>query len=221
MKLHEDKKEFKRLISIVALSYGLPEKAIERDYFIVELLSNLEKSEYNDVCIFKGGTSLSKGYPGSIERFSEDIDLTFLGMNLNNNRCDKMLKRIEQTIIGQFNFEKINDERNQRNKSSNVWFDDYDKKIKLEIGSQIKPDPYIKKEIKSYIHEYLEKFNLTNGIIKYNLRSIFINILCIERTFIDKVMAIKRHAICNNLSEKVRHIYDVHRLLKVDAIKDF
>ena len=53
------------------------------------------------------------------------------------------------------------------------------------------------------------------------MRSIFINILGIERTFIDKVMAIKRHAICNNLSEKVRHIYDVHRLLKVDAIKDF
>ena len=78
MKLHEEKEEFKKLIAIVAAFYGLPEPAIERDYYIVELLYNLEKSEFNDLCIFKGGTSLNKGYPGSIERFSEDIDLTFL-----------------------------------------------------------------------------------------------------------------------------------------------
>lgn len=221
MKLHEEKEKFKELIALVAAFYGLPEPAIERDYYIVELLQNLEKSEFNDFCIFKGGTSLSKCYPGSIERFSEDIDLTFLGMDLNNNECDKILKKIEKTIIGTFNSEKIINERNQRNKSSNVWFDDYNKKIKLEIGSQIKPDPYSKKEIKSYIFEYLEKFNLTETIIRYDLKSIFINTLSIERTFIDKVMAIKRHAICNNLTEKVRHIYDVHCLLKMDEIKVF
>ena len=82
MKLHEYQEEFRQLITIVAADMHLPESAIERDYFIVLLLKNLADSEYAEQCVFKGGTSLSKCYPGSIERFSEDIDLTFLGMDL-------------------------------------------------------------------------------------------------------------------------------------------
>lgn len=77
MKLHEFPSEFRDLISIVALRKHLPESAVERDYYIVLLLKNLADSEYADKCVFKGGTSLSKCYPGSIERFSEDIDLTY------------------------------------------------------------------------------------------------------------------------------------------------
>ena len=137
MKLHEDKEVFKNLISVTATLYYLPETAVERDYFIVELLYNLQKSEFNELCVFKGGTSLSKAYPGSINRFSEDIDLTFLGMDYGNNKTDKMLKKIEKTIIGDYNYEKIIIERNQRNKSSNVWYDDYNKKIKLEIEAKL------------------------------------------------------------------------------------
>ena len=37
MKLHEEKEEFKELIALVAAFYGLPEPAIERDYYIVEI----------------------------------------------------------------------------------------------------------------------------------------------------------------------------------------
>ena len=98
MKLHEYQEEFKTLISIVASKLHIPESAVERDYYIVFLLKKLENSDYADKCVFKGGTLLSKCYPGSIERFSEDIDLTFLGMDLSDNVCDKNIKRIE-TII--------------------------------------------------------------------------------------------------------------------------
>ena len=150
MNLHENKKDFKELITIVASKRNLPESAIERDYFIVLLLSNLENSEFVSQCVFKGGTSLSKCYPNSIERFSEDIDLTFLGMDKSNKYCDKHIKRIESVMTNGFNTEKINSDRNDRNKSMYVWFDDYDKKIKLEIGSNVKPDPYSSKTLKSF-----------------------------------------------------------------------
>lgn len=43
-------------------------------------------------------------------------------------------------------------------------------------------------------------FDLIN---KYELKKIQINVLNIERTFIDKVMAIKRHAICGTLKKKL------------------
>ena len=120
MKLHEFQTEFKDLITIVANKMHLPESAIERDYYIVMLLKNLADSEYAEKCVFKGGTSLSKCYPGSIERFSEDIDLTFLGIDESDKVCDKAIKRIEKIMTVGADTEKIDAERSNRSKSMYV-----------------------------------------------------------------------------------------------------
>ena len=71
MRLHEQKDDFADVIEITAHWIGIPAAAVKRDYFIVMMLQKLEQSEYADKCVFKGGTSLSKCYPGSIARFSE------------------------------------------------------------------------------------------------------------------------------------------------------
>ena len=221
MKLHEYQYEFKDLISIVASKLHIPESAVERDYYIVLLLKNLENSEYADKCVFKGGTSLSKCYPGSIERFSEDIDLTFLGMELSDKVCDKSIKQIEAIMTADAQTDKITAERSNRSKSMYVWFANEDNKIKLEIGSSVRPDPYSKKTLKSYIHEFLEEQGAEDDIQKFELTSVTLNVLHIERTFIDKIMSVKRHAICESLDKKVRHIYDVTRLFTLPEIQDF
>ena len=153
MLLHNYPNEFKDLVAIVADQMHLPESAIERDYYIAYLLKNLVDSEYSEQCVFKGGTSLSKCYPGSIERFSEDIDLTFLGMDLSDKECDRMIKRIESVMTSGAETEKINAERSNRSKSMFVWFNSKEDKIKLEIGSSVRPDPYSKKSVKTYIQE--------------------------------------------------------------------
>ena len=221
MKLHEFPSEFRDLISIVAKDKHLPESAIERDYYIVLLLKNLADSEYIEKCVFKGGTSLSKCYPGSIERFSEDIDLTFLGMDENDKTCDKAIKRIEKIMtVGAFT-DKINEERSNRSKSMYVWFGDKSNRVKLEIGSSVRPDPYSKKTLKTYIQEFLEQHNGTEDVIKYELEEIILNVLNIERTFVDKLMSVKRHAICGSIEKKVRHIYDVVRLFSLPQVKEF
>ena len=54
-------------------SRGLREAIIEKDYFVTEALRIIEKEAGTKV-IFKGGTSLSKGW-NLIQRFSEDIDI--------------------------------------------------------------------------------------------------------------------------------------------------
>lgn len=221
MKLQEFPSEFRDLISIVANDKHLPESAIERDYYIVLLLKNLADSEYIEKCVFKGGTSLSKCYPGSIERFSEDIDLTFLGMDENDKTCDKAIKRIEKIMtVGAFT-DKINEERSNRSKSMYVWFGDKSNRVKLEIGSSVRPDPYSKKTLKTYIQEFLEQHNGTEDVIKYELEEITLNVLNIERTFVDKLMSVKRHAICGSIEKKVRHIYDVVRLFSLPQVKEF
>lgn len=221
MRLHEYPEEFSDLISIVAESMHIPESAVERDYYIVLLLQQLEKSEYADSCVFKGGTSLSKCYPGSIERFSEDIDLTFLGMDFSDKECDRTIKRIEKAMTVGAQTEKIGNERSNRSKSMFVWFQNKENKIKLEIGSTVRPDPYSKRPLKTYIQEYLDRNGHKDDMERFQLEAVSLNVLNIERTFIDKVMSVKRHAICNSLSGKVRHIYDVVRLYDMAEIQDF
>ena len=50
-------------------------KRLEKDFLLTQILRQL--AEIEPTMIFKGGTSLSKGYK-DIERFSEDIDVTLL-----------------------------------------------------------------------------------------------------------------------------------------------
>lgn len=122
MKLHTFPEEFRELITVVANEKHVSESAVERDYYIVMMLKALADSPYAEQCVFKGGTSLSKCYPGSIDRFSEDIDLTFLGMDMSNKACDKAIKKIEAVMSAGAQTEKILQERSDRSKSMYVWF---------------------------------------------------------------------------------------------------
>lgn len=67
-----DLPEFGPTIDAAAERLGISATAVEKDYWVSEVLSALE-SEFAGDFILKEGTSLSKGY-GLIERFSEDID---------------------------------------------------------------------------------------------------------------------------------------------------
>lgn len=74
MYLHEDKDNFKNIIEETADYLGKTTAVIEKDYYVTMILKLL--SEQLEHCVFKGGTSLSKGFH-VINRFSEDIDITF------------------------------------------------------------------------------------------------------------------------------------------------
>lgn len=221
MNLHNFKADFDALASIVGKNLNITVQAVKRDYFIVFMLDKLVRSEYADVCVFKGGTSLSKCYPGSIERFSEDIDLTYLGMDQDDKTCERVIKKILEVMTDGATVQKIQGEGNARNKSRNVWFESEGNKVKLEIGCTVRPEPYNLKTLKSYIQEYLEETGNTEAINEFGLTAVKINTLAVERTFLDKLMAVKRHAICGTLSNKVRHIYDVVRLYQLPEIQIF
>jgi len=61
-------------IAQAAVVSGITAKAIEKDWWVTRTLKALFESPYAKFFIFKGGTSLSKGWK-LIERFSEDIDI--------------------------------------------------------------------------------------------------------------------------------------------------
>src|SRR5271166_3332199 len=79
---------------------GLREAIIEKDYFVTEALRIIER-EAGARVIFKGGTSLSKGW-NLIQRFSEDIDIfldpTSFEPPLGKRGIDRELKKLRQYI---------------------------------------------------------------------------------------------------------------------------
>lgn len=82
--------EFGPTLDIVAESLDISATAIEKDYWVSEVLRTLVAT-FPDDFIFKGGTSLSKAY-GIIERFSEDIDVLVLPGERGRGAVDKLMK---------------------------------------------------------------------------------------------------------------------------------
>lgn len=80
---------------------GLPAIAIEKDWWVVHTLALVFSMACAPALVFKGGTSLSKGWR-LIQRFSEDIDLaidrTYLGFSDDLDR--QKLKKLRRASYG-------------------------------------------------------------------------------------------------------------------------
>jgi len=63
-------------LEYAAARTGRPAHLLEKDIWVVWTLSAIYDSDLSEKLTFKGGTSLSKVYR-VIDRFSEDVDLTY------------------------------------------------------------------------------------------------------------------------------------------------
>lgn len=88
---------------------GFSPAIVEKDFWVCWALRELfTMPEWKDHLLFKGGTSLSKGY-GLIKRFSEDIDIVIsrekLGFagdhSLSNNQLKKLRKACQNAVTGE------------------------------------------------------------------------------------------------------------------------
>lgn len=81
---------------------GINQVAIEKDWWVTITLKALFQADCRESLIFKGGTSLSKGF-NIIERFSEDIDLaishSFFGIEKSNKNQRDKLKKLARKYI--------------------------------------------------------------------------------------------------------------------------
>ena len=59
----------------IASKYNIDERSVEKDWWVTAVLKALFSTKYSEHLLFKGGTSLSKGW-SLIHRFSEDIDIS-------------------------------------------------------------------------------------------------------------------------------------------------
>ncbi len=74
MKPSETKKNIINIVNEYSQEFGIAPQFVEKDYYVVKVLSEISKINYPDLkIVFSGGTCLSKAYH-KIQRFSEDID---------------------------------------------------------------------------------------------------------------------------------------------------
>lgn len=221
---HED---FKFFINKAAKEVNLSEFIIEKDYWVTYLLKNLVRSEFNNEFVFKGGTCLSKAY-NLINRFSEDIDLLMLETENTKSKTQKgkRLSALREFVSNLSGITCTESNRSELYAAYKFAFPSYSfsiinsisKEILLEPGYRGGIAPEIRKKV---ISSYVE--NLLYGKIEnYDVEPFEINVLSLERIFMEKVFAIKEIYDKDNgqtLLKKTRHYYDIYKLAQTDEIK--
>ena len=90
--LFRDTDEFSSTLDAAAERMGISPTAVEKDYWVTQVLRALADAHVDDF-VFKGGTSLSKGF-GLIERFSEDIDILIVAGGRGSGATDTLMKQM-------------------------------------------------------------------------------------------------------------------------------
>lgn len=216
-------------------SSGMREAIIEKDYYVTEALRIISQ-DAGDKVIFKGGTSLSKGW-GLINRFSEDIDI-FLDPEaytppLGKNGINRELKQLQQAIerhpalkfipgesktIGGFG---RSDYFGYMQKFANTG--DIRNRVLVEVGTASGKEPVERIKIQSYIGQFLQASEISLGAEDEG--SFEMRLLHFRRTFVEKMFAIhskveafKRTGIA--IGGYARHYYDLFCLSEMQEVLD-
>ncbi len=222
---------------------GLPANAIEKDWWVTLTLNASFNLEYSSQIIFKGGTSLSKGWK-LIERFSEDIDLAidrkYFGFDgdISKNQIKKLRKKSCRFITTDF----VSDLKNKftewkaidecklnaqevevSDKDPQVIEIDYNsvlekseyllQRVLIEISSRSLMEPSEKREINSLIGEVINDQPFTTKSFK-------ISTVLPQRTFLEKIFLLHEEFSQNiqrmRTERLSRHLYDLEKLMDTE-----
>lgn len=205
---------------------GLRPAIIEKDYYVTEALRII--AAVGDKVIFKGGTSLSKGW-NLIERFSEDIDIFLdpLAFHpaLGRRGIDRELKKLRDAVGAHPALTFVEKEsqtiggfgRNDRFSYEQHFGapGEVANRVLVEAGTASGREPTVVVELRSYLGQFLQEKRLSLGADdegRFPMR-----LLHFRRTFVEKMFAIhskvelfKRDG--QRLGGYARHYYDLFQL---------
>lgn len=224
MILHNDTKLISQTIRAASDYLKITSNYVEKDYWITRSLKLLSKSIYADSVVFKGGTSLSKGY-GLIDRFSEDVDVAIIdNLLLSGNQIKTLIRDVEKAMtVGLNAVDMVGvSSKGSRFRKSIFEYPSAEKlsqggRLIVEVNSFANPFPYEKLVIKSFITEFLELSGRDSMVEEYGLGSFELNILHKNQTLLEKLVSLIRFSYDTNpvvsIASKIRHFYDLYFLL--------
>ena len=215
MYLHNDKELFNDIVALTAERIGQAQDIVEKDYYVTMILRKLSACEY-PVC-FKGGTSLSKAY-SVIDRFSEDIDITFTE-HLGEKRRKKLKYNILKPIADDIGLEITNwDSIESDSIVDDPFLDTY---VKLETALMSYAFPTVEREISNYIYQALKEEE-PDLLEEYGLTPFTMQVQALERTLIDKVFALCDYYLQDKPARNSRHLYDIYKIAnEITVTNDF
>ncbi|MCR4588774.1 MAG: nucleotidyl transferase AbiEii/AbiGii toxin family protein [Lachnospiraceae bacterium] len=219
MLLHKDREQFEAVLNAVSDALKVPVSIVEKDYYVTMILKQLATKAPG--CVFKGGTSLSKCHH-AINRFSEDIDITFSD-KLSQGERHKLKNEIIAGISKYLDLPIIDWDTTKSRRDYNCYTFKYsptekympeslNEGVKMEVVLGSIAFPTVMMEVDNYIYQVLKADN-SDFITEYELEPFTMTLQNIERTFIDKVFALCDYYIKNNINKHSRHIYDLYMLL--------
>lgn len=139
MKQSETKKNIINIVNDYSQEFGMAPQFVEKDYYVVKVLSEISKINYPDLkIIFSGGTCLSKAYH-KIQRFSEDIDF--------RAHTERPFTRAEKKAFCNFILEKLDNKEDYhiiqesiKKGNENNFFSFEIEYEKLYEGSNLRPN---------------------------------------------------------------------------------
>lgn len=212
---------------------GLRPAIIEKDYYVTEALRELALAAGEHV-IFKGGTSLSKGW-GLIERFSEDLDL-FLDPRsftpaLGAKRIDRTLVDLRDAV-GKVPglIHDPNESRSFKGKGRTDSFGYAQRfaavgevrgRVLLEAGIASGRQPTSTRSLSSYLAQFLTSTGIS--LHATDEQPFSMQLLHFRRTFVEKMFAIhgkieRLQRDGTPLGSYARHYYDLYQLAGQDEV---
>lgn len=235
MRLHEDKRLFRQAVTATSQMLSIPEIFIEKDYWVTYALHTVFHDSIGEQTVFKGGTALSKCF-GLIERFSEDIDLVVMhDEGETDNQLKKKIRKISQVVnllLPEVEVEGLTRKMGMNRKIAHRYpvtfsgsFGQVRNVIVVEATWFGYYEPYSSRPISSYIYDMMVERGQEDMAAEYDLLPFQVYVLELTRTLCEKIMSLIRFSYSanpiNDLRMKIRHIYDLHKMLGDDGQKNF
>lgn len=230
MNLHLNKELFRETIDTLNTKTGVAIDIIEKDYYVCAVLNELSKKQDYLKAYFKGGTAVYKILE-NMNRFSEDIDLTVKVLPGESNTRNK--KRLKESALGyKIDGLELIKEECIDNKGSVIGMYKYTSvyadseiplqragKIQVESTSFTVSEPTEKYYIEPLIYKLASDYEKKILEEKFDISKIEIEIIKLERMFIDKIFATEFYYIRNMYMDVSKHLYDISILFCNDKIQ--
>ena len=230
MKPSETKKNIINIVNDYSQEFGIAPQFVEKDYYVVKVLSEICKINYPDLkIVFSGGTCLSKAYH-KIQRFSEDIDFRI--------HTERLFTRAEKKAFCNFILEALDNKEcyhiipeSIKKGNENNFFSFEIEYEKLYEGSNLRPNikaeftfenlllPSTTCEISSFIGQFINEEPISVNciqpieVIANKFSALMWRVYIKDRT---KPLHTKE-----NDPTIVRHLHDIAALEDLLYIKEF
>jgi len=240
--------DFGQLVNITAQALGILPEFVVKDYWVTRILRAIATDDsLRRQVIFKGGTSLSKGWK-LIDRFSEDVDLLATGPEFSDPPGDKARERLFKAIRSRIEREtplRLPEPGGVPPGERNFFYlrgpykcdiryslpgrvidrsSPYTDFVFLEMGFRGGPNPHVAAALNSFVGEYVLSLAADQRSALADYREDFtafeMELLDPVRTFVEKLLVLHGSLAKGTKGVRTRHFYDLDSLFrKSDSVR--